>query len=410
VTISTVERYYLPRDVHPWSVCSYTQVLVTPHNPIPLLLLANAYFIIQSIYDDVNMTNRGEWTTNDFCEQCRGFPFEDVTTSTRGIGLEIISGSTCPLCQFLDATLHVRENLPVITTSLSLYVYRDEVYTNHMPLSASKAELIGEVLNMQGPVRGVVQPLFLLPLSNNEEGKGGPVLSRLQKGNSVNPHEEAFLPYHRIHKDSIDLGFLKTCIEGCRVFHTDQCAATDESLLPSIINSSGFRLVDCEAGIITKPPKEFEYVALSYVWGSVSSASAHDTKLQSRLEDNLPSDLPNTIKDAMKITIQLGYRYLWVDKYCINQDPAYPDFKTQLGQMDLIYHGAVVTIIAAAGDDADYGIPGAGNRSRVGHSHITIDGTTWIAGHWYAKGPADISKWSTRGWVSVYLTTRIPHD
>ncbi|KAK5997066.1 hypothetical protein PT974_02417 [Cladobotryum mycophilum] len=82
-----------------------------------------------------------------------------------------------------------------------------------------------------------------------------------------------------------------------------------------------------------------KYVALSYVWGTTKA-----------------SPLPRTIQDAKVIAATLGYTYLWVDQLCINQISSHK--MSQIHQMDRIYYNANLTIIAMAGDNANYGIPG----------------------------------------------------
>jgi hypothetical protein len=57
------------------------------------------------------------------------------------------------------------------------------------------------------------------------------------------------------------------------------------------------------------------YVCLSYVWGA--SQANHQSR-----GDRLPEPLPQTIADAMVVTINIGLRYLWVDRYCIDQSDA----------------------------------------------------------------------------------------
>jgi hypothetical protein len=37
--------------------------------------------------------------------------------------------------------------------------------------------------------------------------------------------------------------------------------------------------------------------------------------------EQLPTKLPRTIEDAITVTQKLDFRYLWVDRYCINQQP-----------------------------------------------------------------------------------------
>jgi len=66
---------------------------------------------------------------------------------------------------------------------------------------------------------------------------------------------------------------------------------------------------------------------------------------------------------------KLGYRYLWVDRYCINQGNE-EEKADQCGKMDLIYQNADLTIIAAIGDNPTYGLPGVGLRKRK-PKHLT---------------------------------------
>jgi hypothetical protein len=73
--------------------------------------------------------------------------------------------------------------------------------------------------------------------------------------------------------------------------------------------------------------------------------------------------LPETIRDAIDFVRQFGERYLWVDALCIVQDDT-ENIKDLMGKMDLIYRGAIFTIIAAAGAGAESGLPGVQPGSR----------------------------------------------
>jgi hypothetical protein len=90
---------------------------------------------------------------------------------------------------------------------------------------------------------------------------------------------------------------------------------------------SGLRVIDCSTGRIVDGEDNL-YVALSYVWGSTS-----DTPMQSTM---LPKVLPSTIADAITVTKKLGYDYIWIDRYCINQKDK-QEAAEQVGKMDLIY-------------------------------------------------------------------------
>ncbi|KAF2025987.1 HET-domain-containing protein, partial [Setomelanomma holmii] len=95
---------------------------------------------------------------------------------------------------------------------------------------------------------------------------------------------------------------------------------------------NGMRLIDCEQMAIVEA-RASPWVALSYMWGET---------------DTTPfPHLPDTITDAITVTKQLGYRYLRVDQYCIDQsNSAHRD--SQLQKMDQIFMGAVLIIVAAA--------------------------------------------------------------
>jgi hypothetical protein len=69
------------------------------------------------------------------------------------------------------------------------------------------------------------------------------------------------------------------------------------------------------------------------------------------------------IEDAMVFFLKLGRRYLWVDKYCIDQND--DDAKhLQIQNMDHVYEAAYATIVAATGTDASSGLPGIGRVPR----------------------------------------------
>ncbi|RYO81239.1 hypothetical protein DL766_005330 [Monosporascus sp. MC13-8B] len=137
------------------------------------------------------------------------------------------------------------------------------------------------------------------------------------------------------------------------------------------------------------------FVALSYVWGG-SSATHRERKDESgrRL---VASSLPATISDAITVTRGLGYQYLWIDKFCIDQDNSEVKHD-QIKQMGAIYEQAELTIIAAAGIDENHGLPGVGRTPRPSQWIAQFHGADVI---WTPDPHYSIrsSKWSTRGWT-----------
>jgi hypothetical protein len=77
---------------------------------------------------------------------------------------------------------------------------------------------------------------------------------------------------------------------------------------------------------------------------------------------DIHEDIPTTIKDAMHICELLGYRYLWVDALCIDQDRTKES--GQIVSMRSIYACADLTIVAAAGTDSWAGLPGVREGTR----------------------------------------------
>lgn len=69
----------------------------------------------------------------------------------------------------------------------------------------------------------------------------------------------------------------------------------------------------------------------------------------------LPENLSRTITDAIWLTRQLGYRYLWVDALCIVQDDPIKEKMIHLTRMDAVYNCSKLTIVAASGLHANLG-------------------------------------------------------
>jgi hypothetical protein len=108
--------------------------------------------------------------------------------------------------------------------------------------------------------------------------------------------------------------------------------------------------------------------------------------------------LPRSIQDAVAVTKGIGLRYLWVDRFCIDQRN--PDEKHhQIQNMDTVYSGAEITIVAAAGLDEDYGLPGVGLTTRVPQLRATVKHVQIVCTMIHPHETIVRSVWSTRGWA-----------
>ncbi|KAJ5640152.1 uncharacterized protein N7484_008014 [Penicillium longicatenatum] len=96
------------------------------------------------------------------------------------------------------------------------------------------------------------------------------------------------------------------------------------------------------------------YVCLSYCWGGLQPNMTTTSRLNSYRAGINTTEIPQTILDAICVTISMGYQYMWVDSFCIVQDSG-PDKITELGQMGSIYSGAACTICVMSANSATEG-------------------------------------------------------
>ncbi|KAI0426892.1 heterokaryon incompatibility protein-domain-containing protein [Xylaria sp. FL1042] len=180
----------------------------------------------------------------------------------------------------------------------------------------------------------------------------------------------------------------------------DQYLSTIHYITPKL------NLIDCERRRVvnysTMDQTDLEYVALSYVWGGNSDVS---TSISGGSE--LPTSLPRVIEDAILVTLSLGYRFLWIDRYCIDQHDA-SNKHEQIMHMDSIYQYAALTIIAAAGTDETYGLPGVSRRRSPSQWSFKGDGFNITSTLPPPQRSIRESRWATRGWTyqEAVLSTR----
>lgn len=136
-------------------------------------------------------------------------------------------------------------------------------------------------------------------------------------------------------------------------------------------NVDNLVVIDCEANTLVVAAPDCDYLALSYVWGTSTDSTDYmclpqPTRRVSPTADNpvstvpqrqMPEKVPRVVYDAVIITKKLGFRYLWIDRYCIDQEDANIKHQ-QIQQMWGIYASACVTLVAAAGDGPNHGLPG----------------------------------------------------
>jgi hypothetical protein len=206
----------------------------------------------------------------------------------------------------------------------------------------------------------------------------------------------------------VDTDRVRGWLQQCESHHGDRCG--EPEWLSSSEAPEFLKVIDVDKRCIVDAPPNCRYLALSYVWGKPppeqdaqlcrSTTTANIGQL--RKEGGMsPASLPRTIRDAMTLTASLGERYLWVDAFCITQDDVQEVVKLT-AKMDLVYACALMTIIAAAGEHGDAGLPGVTEGSREviqGRVKITENlSVMQTAMQGIGRNLKD-SKWNSRGWT-----------
>ena len=163
-----------------------------------------------------------------------------------------------------------------------------------------------------------------------------------------------------------------------------------------------FRLIDVSKRYVVEPTDVPEYAALSYVWGLakhfVLRYENFDILTQPGGLSDYYNDIPKTFNDAIELAAQLGFRYLWIDALCINQDDP-NDKLTQIANMDRIYASAQLTIISDS-SSAHTGIPGISRLSRpLDQAVYVCDGVALVNARPDFEEAMSWSPWETRGWT-----------
>lgn len=103
-----------------------------------------------------------------------------------------------------------------------------------------------------------------------------------------------------------------------------------------------------------------EYAALSYCLGSSPPFTTSSANLEERMRGFRLSELPTTIRDAVRVARALGMKYLWVDALCIIQgidEQAVAGRKRESARMEDVYGNAHVAIVASASRHCNAGRP-----------------------------------------------------
>jgi hypothetical protein len=201
---------------------------------------------------------------------------------------------------------------------------------------------------------------------------------------------------------------IKSWLDTC-VFHHPGCNSSLISQLPTRIIDVGMRGGQQDPLLFT-PPKGYKdsYIALSYCWGTAETKFVLSKENSQLPKLTFPlAKLPKTLRDAIRITQRLGFRFLWVDALCIIQEgDDGEDFLRESATMHEVYGNATLTIAAAAAKNVYEGIFQTPRRDPHPSCKVAYDlpdgtiGTAFVEFEEVDKGGSRLNEpLNTRGWT-----------
>ena len=132
----------------------------------------------------------------------------------------------------------------------------------------------------------------------------------------------------------------------CREAHK-QCRDQYDALRPSRI----IRIQDDIVKLVLhlEDPILVSYVALSHCWGRSQPLRTTSENIANLQQGISHKSLPQTFKDAIRISWALDYKHLWIDSLCILQNDL-RDWEEQSSMMASIYSNADLVLGAPAAE------------------------------------------------------------
>ncbi|KAI1298562.1 heterokaryon incompatibility protein-domain-containing protein [Xylaria venustula] len=115
------------------------------------------------------------------------------------------------------------------------------------------------------------------------------------------------------------------------------------------------------------PVRHYKYIALSHPWGTKAEHNHYCTTRQNIHHHKAgisPDVLPDTFKDAIRVTRELGVKYLWIDSLCIVQGED-GDFDEEAIHMETVFSMAYCVIAATRAKGASSGFLNARPERKV---------------------------------------------
>ena len=110
--------------------------------------------------------------------------------------------------------------------------------------------------------------------------------------------------------------------------------------------------------------KDVCYLALSHCWGDCKEFMTTTETLNDRLTGFEVANLSRSYRDAVKVTRELGFRYLWIDALCIVQNDL-KEWHTESSHMGDIFKNAYCTLFAHSSRGNNEGFLRSALSSRI---------------------------------------------
>ena len=145
-------------------------------------------------------------------------------------------------------------------------------------------------------------------------------------------------------------------LEACLKDHPVCCRPEPPHLPTRVIDVGTQRHNDGAVRLhISKPAETYAYATLSYCWGGPQPVLLKAANIDEMTREIPLDPLPQTIKDAIRVTRRLGIRFLWIDALCIIQEGDESDKMHEVGVMSEVYGNSTITIMAASAQSVSEG-------------------------------------------------------
>ena len=142
------------------------------------------------------------------------------------------------------------------------------------------------------------------------------------------------------------LKILRQWLKHCDDNHP-KCQPSDTASLPTRLIDVGDRDSTTITLYETEANDSIKYIALSHPWGNPPHFCTFSSNIEEYKQKIEFGKLPATFQNAVTITRELGFRYLWIDSICIIQGSD-GDFNKEAKRMEDVFSSAYCVLAASS--------------------------------------------------------------